>query len=183
MKKIATLAVSMGLLALVAVPVMAGPWGHGMRGGWGANQQFNQQLTPQQQEALNKARSEFLKESEPLRKQIATKRIELRTLTSQPNYDQAKVQALANQLADLQAQMIKLRTKYFGNLGFTPGSGYGPGMMGPGYGRGMMGRGMGRGMMGGYGPGMMGPGYGPGMMGGYGYYCPNGYGYANCPWW
>jgi Spy/CpxP family protein refolding chaperone len=161
MKRTAIIALSLGLVGLFAVGAWAGPWGHrgyGMAGpGWGGGPGWGRQLSQEDQEKFNQARAAFLKETMELRQKQAAKRIEIRTLTAQPNYDQAQAQALADELTDLRAQIQKKRNEHLGQFG----GGYGPGG-----GRG--GRG-GWGARGGYGPGNcpgFGGGYGP--RGGYG---------------
>jgi hypothetical protein len=125
-----------------------------MRGGGpgGGPGQYQQQLTPEQQEELQKKRSEFLNATLKERKALAVKMVELRTLSAQSNPDQAQLKKLSTEVIDLRSQISKKRIEILGDS--TQGRGYGRGY----------GRGQGRGMGGRGGPGMMGGGYG----GGYG---------------
>ena len=97
-----------------------------------------------------------------LRKQIAEKQVEMRTLMAQPKIDKAKFSTLANELIDLRAQMAKERIKYMGD-DVNQLRGYGAGLCG------------GRGSFGGRGTGMGSSGRG-GRMGGFG----GGPGGGNC---
>ncbi|MEW5914680.1 MAG: periplasmic heavy metal sensor [Thermodesulfobacteriota bacterium] len=154
MKKVLVILASLALLGVFAGGAYARPWGGGP--GWGYGPGY-QQLSKEDYAKLVEKRAAFLKETMPLRQQLATKGIELKTLWAQPNPDQAKIQALTNELIDLRAQLAKKAA----DAGLA---GYGRGF-GRGYGMGFGGRG-------GYGPGYhmgSGPG-GPG--GGYGGYGP-----------
>jgi len=105
---------------------------------------------------------QFQKETLPLRDEMQVKRLELRNECVKQTPDQ-------NRIAQLEKEMIDLRTKIraAAEKNGVQGMGYGP----RGYGRGMgYGRG-GRGCGYGYGAGGRGRGYGPGMgsCGGFGY--------------
>lgn len=158
-KKVMVGFLSLALAALVSTAAWAGPgWGRGMGMGPGYYGQGSQ-LTAEQAQQLDKARAEFLAQTQDLRKQMAAKAIELRTLTAQPGYDQAKAQALADELADLRAQMVKARNAFA--AAHPELQGFGPGA-GRGFGRGFCGgpgSGFGHGMRGGFGGGF---GGGPG---------------------
>jgi len=135
---------SLALVALLTTAVWAGPGG-GMGPGHGRGMAMAQ-LTPEQQAALEKDRAAFLTETEGLRKEMATKAIELRTLQAQANPDPAKVRALSDELVDLGAQVAKKHNAYMSKY---PGMGAGCGMMGGmGGGHGRMGGGMGMGLCG-----------------------------------
>lgn len=153
MKKITTLAMTAALVLSLGAVAFAGPWGPGGGYGpgncpaWGAGGAggTGQQLTTEQQAALDKNQAEFLKATQDLRIQMTTKRIELQTLYAQPNADPAKVKALSDELVDLRAALAKKGNEFrIDNPELFAG--------GPGFGRGR-GAGMGRGFGGGYGPG------------------------------
>jgi Spy/CpxP family protein refolding chaperone len=69
-------------------------------------------MKPEQREKWDKMRTNHLKDTLELRKQLATKRIELETLWAQPDVDCKKVEKLANEVADLRAQLSKKRDQY-----------------------------------------------------------------------
>ena len=185
------------ILILGSSPVYAQHMGGGMMGpgmmgqGYGPGSNYGgwNQMTPDQQREWQQKRTQFWRDTLPLRQKLINKQMELRVLWGEDNPDPDKAKDLSNEISDLQAQLLKKQNEFliqcrdrFGDQGWScPGGGYGmgPGMMG--YGNGM-GPGMMGGMMGygyGMGPGMMGGmmgygyGMGPGMMGpgmmGYGY--------------
>lgn len=162
MKKICAGVAVIAISAMLAGTALAAPGGGRGRGqGWGgpgACWQGAQTLSAEDQAKFQESRAKFMTDTLELRKAMATKHVELRTLYAQPTPDQAKIKALNNELIDIRAQLDKKRNEYMGQYGaFCGGPGWGRGWhRGPGYG---MGPGYGRG------PGMMGPGYGPGMMG------------------
>jgi Spy/CpxP family protein refolding chaperone len=91
-----------------------GSWGWGMHGrgcgymrprGW-------RSMKPEQREKCEKMRAAHLMDTLELRKQLAAKRIELRTLWVQPNVDDKKVEQLADGITDLKAALMKKRDKY-----------------------------------------------------------------------
>ncbi|RJX36353.1 MAG: periplasmic heavy metal sensor [Desulfarculus sp.] len=162
MKKITVILASLALMGVLA----GGAWARGGGPGWGYGPGYQgQQLSKEDYAKLAEKRATFLKETLPLRQQLAAKGIELKTLWAQPNPDQAKVQALNNEVIELRAQLAKKANDaglpgYGGGRGFGRGMDFGP--RGGGYGPGYH---MGYGPGGGYGPGYH-MGYGPG--GGYG---------------
>lgn len=172
MKKLAITTISLGMLALIAVPVMAGPKagpGYGNGQGYGRGQGYAQNLSKEDFAKIQAARAAFLTDSQELRKQAAVKRIELQTLYAQPNPDQAKIKALRDEMIDLRAQIAKKRNHAFSSLPAGLGRGFGRGMS-SGYGPGQ-GRHRGSGFRGGPGNGpRMGSGFrgGPGYGAGYG---------------
>ena len=129
-----------------------GPGGAGYGGGaWGAG--LN--LTPEQTQKLQTLREGFFKETIPLRNEMMTKRLELRTLWSQPKPDQEKILGKQREVNALRAQLQEKATKYRleGRSILTPeqqaqvgsfwaaGPGFGPrhgmrGGFGPGHGMG-----------------------------------------------
>ena len=93
---------------------MMGP-GHMMdygHRGWGMRGRGWQSMKPEQREKWEKMRSDHLKETLELRKQLVTKQMELETLWAQPDVDQKKVEKLSNEVADLQSQLWKKRDQY-----------------------------------------------------------------------
>lgn len=136
--------VAVAMLALMASTALAGPYGTGR--GMGPNAP---QLTQEQIDNIQKDRAAFMEATADLRKQMAVKQVELRTLTAQPNFDKEKFKALSSELIDMRAQLAKERVKLMGDDfgAYGPGFCGGPGVKG-GSGRG--GRG---GRMGGVGGG------------------------------
>lgn len=107
---------------------MMGPgYGSGMHGrGWGPSSRGWKSMTPEQQEKVDKLRSSFQKETLELRQQLATKQMELETLWAQPDVDQAKIEKLSDEVANVQSKLWKKRNKYlvqcrkeFGDLGWA----------------------------------------------------------------
>jgi Spy/CpxP family protein refolding chaperone len=130
-------------------------------------------LTSDQTGKLTGLQQQFLNETLPVRNEMATKALELRTMMAQPGGDAAKISAKQQEILALQQKMQEKSLAYQTNarnsltpqqlsvlppgcgLGFAAGTGYGGGY-GGGYGRGMgyssgfgggngRGRGMGRG--------------------------------------
>ena len=64
-------------------------------------------MRPEQQEKCKDMRAAHLMETLELRKQLASRQIELETLWAQPNMDRAKVEKLSTEVAELQAQLRK----------------------------------------------------------------------------
>lgn len=107
--------------------------------------------TPTPQEMYTEYDAKIL----PLREQLYNKRMELAALHNSASPDQAKVQLLVKEIADLQATLyntrLELDAKYQSTVPY--GSGYQYGMdcgMGMGMGMGGMGHGRGRGWGGGH---------------------------------
>ena len=69
-------------------------------------------LKPEQQEKCKKMRAAHQMETLELRQQLAVKRIELKTLWKQPKIDQARIEKLSDEIADLSAELSKKRDKY-----------------------------------------------------------------------
>jgi Spy/CpxP family protein refolding chaperone len=105
-------------------------------------------------------RDGFLKEIEPLQKELYAKASEFRSLLRSPNSDQAAIAAKQKEIFNLQSQLQEKATKlgleirkvlapeqlaqlpaFSQGAGFGPGSGFGPRGFGPPMGmRGPMGR-------------------------------------------
>jgi len=119
-------------------------------------------LTPEQKTKFQELRQKFNEETAQLRGNILTKRLELRSLWTNPNADSKAIMDKEKELRDLQNQMkdkmvqLKLEARKFLTPEQIAEFGMGRGM-GPGFGRGHM---MDHGPRGGHGHGM-GPGYGP----------------------
>jgi Spy/CpxP family protein refolding chaperone len=146
-----------------------GPGHRGMHEHWGPGKELS--LTPEQKAKFQELNRKFSSENAKLTGAMVTKRLELRSLWTDPKADSKAILDKEKELRDLQNQMkdkvvqMKLEARKFltpeqienwrpgwgMGRGFDGGYGMGHGM-GPGYGR------MGRGGMG---PGHgMGPGYG-----------------------
>jgi len=153
MKK--TTIVGLGLilvLALVATVALA--WGPGFGPGFGRG--FGglaygvppiPNLTAEQSAQIQVLRDGFLKESEPLQKELYAKGQELRQLWSIPNVDPAAIKAKQGEISDLRSELQEKATNLrleirkiltpeqlaqlpAAGRGFGPGMGFSP-MMGP----------------------------------------------------
>jgi Spy/CpxP family protein refolding chaperone len=165
MKKTMIIGLSLVLgLALVATVALAwgpgfGPPGRGFGGpAYGVPPIPN--LTTEQSAQIQALRDGFLKEIEPLQKDLYTKRTELRTLWSSPNPDQAAIAAKQKEIFNLQSQLQEKATNlgleirkvltpeqlaqlpaFSQGAGFGSGAGFGPRGFGPSMGmRGPFGR-------------------------------------------
>jgi Spy/CpxP family protein refolding chaperone len=156
MKK--TTIVGLGLILVVAlVATVALAWGPGFGPGFGRG--FGgpaygvppiPNLTAEQSAQIQALRDDFLKEIEPLQKDLLAKRTELRSLWSNPNSDPAAITAKQKEIWDLQSKLQEkaaslgleirkvLTPEQIAQLpafgpgpGFGPGRGFGPPMMGP----------------------------------------------------
>jgi Spy/CpxP family protein refolding chaperone len=151
MKKTIIIGLSLVLgVALVATVALARGPGFGPGGpAYGSPPIPN--LTADQSAQIKALRDAFLKENEPLQKELYAKGQELRKLWSTPNADQAAIKAKQNEISDLRSQLQDKGT----NLGLeirkvlTPeqlaqmpafsqgagfghhGMGFGPAMKGP----------------------------------------------------
>jgi len=157
MKKFTVIVGSLTLVAILAAGAWAGNWGPGPgygQGncpgyaaggpGYGPGRGFGPgpQMTKEDFAKFQAKRAEFqakraafLKDTAQLRQTKAIKRIELRTEIAQVKPDQAKIQALRNELIDLRAQLAKKANAAglpaYGlargkGSGFGPGRGHGP---------------------------------------------------------
>ena len=157
MKK--TTIVGLGLvLALALVATVALAWGPGFGSGFGRG--FGgpayavppiPNLTAEQSAQIQALRDAFLKETEPLQKELYAKGQELRNLWQSPNPDQAAIAAKQKEMIDLRTQLqgkatslgLEIRKvltpEQLAQLpAFNQGAGFGPrgfgprmGMMGP----------------------------------------------------
>jgi Spy/CpxP family protein refolding chaperone len=131
--------------------------GHGMmhrQEQWGPGK--GSSLTPEQKAKFQELRRKFIEETAQLRGAILTKRLELRSLWTDPKADANVIMNKEKELRDLQNQVrdkvvqMKLEARKF----LTPEqiTEFGPAWgMGPGFGRGGK-KGLGHGMGYGYGP-------------------------------
>ena len=191
MKKALSVGLIVAVVALVAVGANARGWGRG-NGGYGmGGPGYN--MPPAAQEDYAK----FMKDTLAERQQIAAKMVELRSLFAEVKPDQAKIDALRDEVYNLRKALAEKADK----AGIRSG---GYGMRGRGYANGPR---RGQGPRGGYGmggaycgpdQGYSGGGYGYGPRGGYGMRGGNagpnrgsGYGYgsrgrwgqgAGCAW-
>ena len=93
----------------------------GMRGQdglWAQNRKAQGQemripdLTDEQKEAIQEIRITGQKEALPIRSTIAEKRARLQTLTTSEEYNEKEVNAMIDEIADLQADLVKLRESH-----------------------------------------------------------------------
>jgi Spy/CpxP family protein refolding chaperone len=157
--------VTLGLVALMLFGVTyvyaQGPgFGPGHKGGpyWDSPNRgkwFN--LTPEQKTKFQELRQKFDEETAQLRGAIFTKRLELRSLWTNPKADPKAIMDKEKELRDIQNQMrdkmVQLKLEARKILSAEQLSEFGPGCgIGFGFGRGhMMGYGQGRGRRGGWG--------------------------------
>jgi Spy/CpxP family protein refolding chaperone len=142
-------------LALVATVALAwgpgfGPWfGRGfVRPAFGTPPVPN--LTAEQSAKIQTLRDGFLKEIEPLQKELYQKQTELRSLWSASNPDKTAIEAKQKEIFNLQSQLQEKATSlglemrkvlspeqlaqlpaFSQGAGFGPGPGFGPGGFGP----------------------------------------------------
>jgi hypothetical protein len=83
-------------------------------------------MSPDERKAYKKVWAEFMMETLELRQKLVANQIALDTLWTQPQVDKAKIQKLADETADLWADLEKKRNKYltdcrlqFGDLGWS----------------------------------------------------------------
>ena len=129
-----------------------GGWHHMGWGGSGDGYGYNQNLTDEQQKALDQERQAFLNATESLRQDLYAKNLELRSELAKDNPDAQKAAALQKEISKLESALDQKQLDFMLNAR----------KVAPDAGRGyMMG---GRGGMMGYGPGY---GNGAGPRGGY----------------
>jgi Spy/CpxP family protein refolding chaperone len=156
----AGLALGLALVATVALargPGFGPGFGRGFGGpGFGTPPVSN--LTAEQSAQIQALRDGFLKEIEPLQKELYAKQTELRSIWSAPNPDKAAISAKQKEMSDLQSQLQDKATSlglemrkvftpeqlaqmpaFSQGAGLGPGPGFGPRGFGPGM-RGPFGR-------------------------------------------
>jgi Spy/CpxP family protein refolding chaperone len=110
-------------------------WGGHARGGggrMGPSRHGWESMKPEEREQWQKMHSKFQMETLELRRQLASKRVELETLWAQPNVDKARVEKLSEEIGKLESDLAKERSKYllqcrheFGDKGWAcPGGGW-----------------------------------------------------------
>jgi len=138
------LCLALGLALIATVALAWGPgFGPGFGRGFGGPAYVSPpipNLTAEQSSKIQTLREAFLKETEPLQKDLLTKRTELRNLWSDPKTDPAAITAKQKEMFDLQSKLQEKAT----NVGleirkvltpeqlaqlpaFSQGAGFGPG--------------------------------------------------------
>jgi hypothetical protein len=69
-------------------------------------------MKPEQREKCEKMRAEHLMDTLELRKKLAAKQVELKTLWAQPKVDDGKIEKLSDEIAGLSAELSKKRDKH-----------------------------------------------------------------------
>jgi Spy/CpxP family protein refolding chaperone len=153
MKKTIIMAVCL-TLALMLIGTVALAWGPGFGRGFGPGADFSYpaipNLTTEQSVQIKALQEAFLKETEPLQKDMAAKWAELRSSRFAPNSDAAEISTKQKELFGLRTQLrekgnnLRLEVQkllkpeqlaqfsaYGPGRGFGPAAGFGPPMMGP----------------------------------------------------
>ncbi len=91
-----------------------GRGGHACGGGvrMGPSRHGWESMKPEQREQWQKMHRAFQMETLELRKQLASKRVELETLWAQPNADKPSVEKLSEEVSQLEGEFAKKRSKY-----------------------------------------------------------------------
>jgi hypothetical protein len=148
-----TVKIALTLVTAICVIGIAGyalaGWGHGPgRGGRGGHMMgyggpgncpgYGAGPAPEEYQAYEQRRSEFLQETEGLRQERYAKQLELRSELAKENPDVAKASELQKDISNLEAQIDQKRLDHaIKNRDAAPGYGRGYGMgYGRGYGRG-----------------------------------------------
>ena len=119
-----------------------GGWHHMGWGGSGDGYGYNQNLTDEQQKALDQKRQAFLNASESIRQDLYAKNLELRSELAKDNPDAQKAAALQKEISKLASEIDQKQLDFMLNARkVAPDAGRGymmGGMMGydPGYGSG-----------------------------------------------
>ncbi len=140
MRRLLIAIIAASLVAALYLPVMAHPSGSEdgsmMRTnqpyldgqGMGMAPSFDgwEGMTPAERKAYKKVWAEFMLETLDLRQKLVGNQMALDTLWAQPEVDKTKIQKLADETADLWAELEKKRNKYltdcrlqFGDLGWS----------------------------------------------------------------
>jgi Spy/CpxP family protein refolding chaperone len=69
-------------------------------------------MKPEEREQWQKMHSKFQMETLELRRQLASKRVELETLWAQPDVDKARIEKLSEEIGKLESELAKERSKY-----------------------------------------------------------------------
>jgi Spy/CpxP family protein refolding chaperone len=113
MKKniIISIAVVFALVLVISTAMAFGPgYGRGMGSGPGYGSPPVSNLTPEQSSKIQVIQQKNLTEITPLREQLFAKRTELRTLWLSQNPDQAQINALQQDMLDINAQLQEKAT-------------------------------------------------------------------------
>jgi Spy/CpxP family protein refolding chaperone len=90
-------------------------WGGHARGGgerMGPSRDGWESMKPEEREQWQKMHSKFQMETLELRRQLASKRVELETLWAQPDVDKARIEKLSEEIGKLESELAKERSKY-----------------------------------------------------------------------
>ena len=71
-----------------------------------------QSMKPEQREKWQKMRAAHMMDTMDLRMKLAAKRVELRTLWAQPEMDKDRINKLSDEVAMLQAELLKKRNQH-----------------------------------------------------------------------
>jgi len=71
-----------------------------------------QSMKPEQREKWQKMRAAHMMDTMDLRMKLAAKRVELRTLWAQPEMDEDRINKLSDEVAMLQAELLKKRNQH-----------------------------------------------------------------------
>jgi hypothetical protein len=82
------------------------------RHGWGRRPSAWNSMKPEQREKLQKMQAAHMMDTLDLRMKLAAKRVELKTLWAQPEMDKEMIDKLSNEVAMLQAELLKKRNQH-----------------------------------------------------------------------
>lgn len=68
-------------------------------------------LTDEQREAIKKIKTDGKKQTLPIKNQLNEKRAKMKTLTTAEKADMKKIDALIDEMSDLQAQLMKIKAR------------------------------------------------------------------------
>ncbi|RKZ05814.1 hypothetical protein DRQ25_15310 [Candidatus Fermentibacteria bacterium] len=90
--------------------------GYGMGGGHMMGQGYKpralRSMKPEQREKWQKMRAAHMMDTMDLRMKLAAQRVELRTLWAQPEMDKDRINKLSDEVAMLQAELLKKRNQH-----------------------------------------------------------------------
>ena len=87
-------------------------WGMHGRGRHYMRPRAWESMKPEQRKKFEKMRAAHLMDTLELRKKLAAKRIELKTLWAQPEVDRARINKLSDEVAELSSELSKKRDKH-----------------------------------------------------------------------
>jgi len=79
---------------------------------WGRRPVDWESMTREEQKKWEEMRAKHQMETLELRKELASKRVELETLWNQPEIDQGRIEKLSGEIAEVEAQLAKKRDKH-----------------------------------------------------------------------